>query len=845
MAPAKNRFAPTIHSPAADYAYIGDATGALTPPAQEDNTETLVAALPEQDVAHESLAWAGEALASIANALAGELASSHSDTGSGIANFSASSDSASSTLLLDHVEVLGTIGQSLNSRGAIQSLAPEPAVVNANPSTFIAASSGSENLFITGMDATVPDSGTTFSAPESLQEPPIAAAAITTTDALDGLLSIRNGSFYANARWNHLDAVGTPVEITFSFPDRLPDYYRAGAEPGFREFSAAQKTAARAVLASIAEVTNVTFVEVPGVGDITFANSSNASGAAHTYVPVNGGRASGLEGDVWVYTGARWDSAIDPWSPGGSGYQTLIHEIGHALGLKHPHADPGGNELFILDRTLDNGRYTAMSYNQILELIPVQSNGAMLRTASFDPWTLMTLDIEALQYLYGANTATRSDRDRYEWAVTPKVYETIWDGGGNDTIDCSNQIFACDINLQGGAASSIGLLQTREDFTRAYGDYASIATYKGENNVWIAKGAIIENAIGGNGNDTLTGNDVNNDLRGGNGNDSLSGNAGNDRLWGDAGNDTLNGGTGSDRMEGGTGNDVYYVDSVGDQVIEYANEGTDTVFASITYTLPDNVENLTLSASGNINGFGNALDNVLTGNDMNNALVGGAGNDTLTGGGGDDTLYGDAGADRMEGGTGNDRYYVDNVGDQVIEYANEGIDTVFASITYTLPDHVENLTLSASGNLNGYGNSLDNVLKGSNGNNILDGGAGNDILQGGLGADILTGGRGADTFVYTLTQDSLLTARDSILDFVRGEDKLDFRQLDANSTISGLQHFSFIDSELFSAAGQLRFEYNAATDTGTLYGNTDMDSTANFAIDLAHLTLLTATDLLL
>ena len=144
---------------------------------------------------------------------------------------------------------------------------------------------------------------------------------------------------------------------------------------------------------------------------------------------------------------------------------------------------------------------------------------------------------------------------------------------------------------------------------------------------------------------TLTGTSSANQLTGGSGNDSLSGLGGNDTLVGNGGNDTLNGGTGTDTMSGGEGDDTYVVNATTDVVTEQADQGTDTVNASVTYTLSANVENLVLTGTGNINGTGNTLNNTLTGNPGNNTLSGGNGDDILVGGAGRDTLTGSSDAD--------------------------------------------------------------------------------------------------------------------------------------------------------------------------------------------------------
>ena len=215
-------------------------------------------------------------------------------------------------------------------------------------------------------------------------------------------------------------------------------------------------------------------------------------------------------------------------------------------------------------------------------------------------------------------------------------------------------------------------------------------------------------------------------------------------ITGNSGNNVLDGGSGADRMLGGFGDDTYFVDNNGDVVVEGIGEGTDLVKASITYTLSNNVENLLLTGTGNINGTGNSLDNVLTGNAGNNILSGGAGADTLDGGAGQDTLI---------GGMGNDVYIINSLDDVIIEEAGQGIDTVKSSISYVLGDDVENLLLTGWDDLNGTGNSLDNVVTGNSGDNVLHGGTGNDTLNGGMGNDILWGDAGDDILYSDMGDD--------------------------------------------------------------------------------------------
>ncbi|MCZ8161946.1 MAG: calcium-binding protein, partial [Microcystis sp. LE19-196.1B] len=230
----------------------------------------------------------------------------------------------------------------------------------------------------------------------------------------------------------------------------------------------------------------------------------------------------------------------------------------------------------------------------------------------------------------------------------------------------------------------------------------------------------------------------------------------NNDFIGTSGNNILNGTTDADVLMGLAGNDTYTVDNTGDIVTENLNEGTDTVKASISYTLTDNVENLTLTGTANLNGTGNNLNNILTGNSGNNILTGNEGNDILNGAAGIDTLI---------GGLGNDTYQVDTTNDTITELANQGSDTIQSSVTYSIAnlDNIENLTLTGNTAINATGNTANNLIVGNSGNNQINGGA---------GIDTLTGGNGADIFIFQFGQSTISTS-DRITDFAINTDKID------------------------------------------------------------------------
>ena len=260
-------------------------------------------------------------------------------------------------------------------------------------------------------------------------------------------------------------------------------------------------------------------------------------------------------------------------------------------------------------------------------------------------------------------------------------------------------------------------------------------------------GALNETITGATGNDILSGGDGNDTLIGLAGDDTLDGGNGDDILDGGTGNDVLRGGAGNDTLTGGAGIDVAsYKDATAGVTVNLSVAGAQATGGAGTDTL-SGIENL----------LGSAFNDTLTGDAGQNRIAGGAGDDFIDGGVGADTLLGNAG---------NDTFVVDNAGDSVTELFGEGTDTVLASISYTLGDNVENLTLTGAAR-KGTGNDLANIIVGNASANTLNGGVGDDRLNGGAGNDTLIGGAGADKFVFAVG-----TGQDVVADFVSGTDKL-------------------------------------------------------------------------
>ena len=630
-------------------------------------------------------------------------------------------------------------------------------------------------------------------------------------------------------------AVGTGVTVSFSFPQigstwstLLIDYsttdvlYNNPFVSGYHGLNAEQQTAVRDSLLAWSHVANISFVEVADnasiVGDIriAFTDGGDIQDAyAYAYQPL----PYAFGGDVWLNSVQPVLSGND-FSSGANGFNTVIHELGHAIGLDHPFSVADFPSQF------DSFKYTVMSYS---DFPGHQDTGE----SSFYPTTPMLLDIVALQHIYGVNTTWHAGNDTYTFTEGSDYYETIWDAGGNDTIQYVSAVDGARIDLHAGNFSQLGNAITLSNLSIQQDDVA------------IAFNVVIENATGGGGNDVLIGNSAANTLLGGLGKDSLEG---------DAGNDTLDGGAGNDTMSGGAGNDSYLVDAAGDSVIETSSAlSSDLVTSLVSFTLGANLENLTLGGAGTIDATGNTQANLLTGNGAANVLDGRGGIDTMTGGDGNDSyfvditadsvvetsaplggidtvfskassftlganleiltltgtgsadgfgngldnlitgnsganvLIGYAGVDTLVGGAGDDTYVFDG-SDTLIELAGQGTDTIQGGFSYSLPDLFENLALSGTGNFDATGNAAGNVLTGNSGNNVLDGGEGNDTLS---------GGAGNDTYYVIQAGDAVVEAVGGGVDTV-----ISSRDITLSGTAAGIENLTLLaGSSAVSATG--------------------------------------------
>jgi Ca2+-binding RTX toxin-like protein len=531
-------------------------------------------------------------------------------------------------------------------------------------------------------------------------------------------------------------------------------------------------------------------------------------------------------------------------------------------GLGHDVVDGGaGNDLLIID-------YSSNTYNGTEPLSglfvsiddPIQSDNFFAynsASGSFDQVYFSHIErFKVIGTAAGDNIYAGSGNDELSGGAGQ---DYINGGAGNDTIEGgtgNDELYADGGNdiINGGAGDDLayGLAGEDEinggagndtvsgggDNDKVYGGAGNDDVYGGAANDLLDGGAGQDYIEGGEGNDTILGSNGNDTILGGSGNDYLHGGNGNNNLDGGTGDDILDesgAGTGLNALVGGSGSDTYGVYNSGTVITENVNEGNDSVWTMVNYTLAENVESLYLV--GSITGIGNDGSNVISGYGFgDNSIFGLGGDDVLYGGEGSDYLNGGTGSDYLNGGTGsdvldgsgggasldtfageagNDTYGVYNSATIIIENAGEGNDSVWTAVNYTLAANVEHLYLV--GDVTGIGNAENNTIFGfGTGNNIIDGGAGNDNLF---------GGAGSDTFILSKT------STDSIGDFAVGSDKL---QISASTFGGGLVAGILSGGQLLSGstvgAGSAtnaaqRFLYN--TTTGALYFDANGSAAGN------------------
>ncbi|WP_337187085.1 matrixin family metalloprotease [Phenylobacterium sp.] len=533
--------------------------------------------------------------------------------------------------------------------------------------------------------------------------------------------------------WNGINTPTRPTFLTFSF-DAAASATFAGSLPqafldSFRALSAVEQDIVRQALKIWADASGLTLFEVPaGQGDIRIGTYNFAVGpediedsAAFAYNPFvlnlpDGAWEEDFGGDIFFDYGQ-----VD--------LETALHEIGHALGLKHPFEGST-----TLDRNLDNTGQTVMSY--------VAGSAAVTG--------LGPLDIAAIQQLYGGPDSDGTHVASWSWDAQA-VRLTQAGGPGNDT-------------LAGVAVADRITAGAGNDYVMARGGADTIDG--GDGNDTLA---------GGDGNDTVAGGFGDDIVDGDNGDDSLTGGAGNDELWGmngadtlagEEGDDTLNGGAGANRLMGGVGDDVIVVSS-GLNTVD-GGEGYDEIWFSASSSAGVLLSYANLTAGGgsfiNIESvvfFGGAGADTIQGGSLHDVLLGAQGADSLAGGAGDDILFGDTGADTLAGGEGDDLIDGWSGDDWIIAsggadeiYGGTGIDTLdFSGLLsgVNVAINTRNVIMGASQVMaemeNMIGTPYGDHLKGDGGDNRIFGGGGNDTVIGGDGANYLRGDEGNDSLM--------------------------------------------------------------------------------------------------
>ena len=635
-------------------------------------------------------------------------------------------------------------------------------------------------------------------------------------------------------RWNGGQPLGTPVTVTYCFPTTKPTDFGSSQTTGFGALSATQRAIVRAALGEIEALVNIHFQEMSGSsGSIRFATTNQGTTSNGVTYWSTSAPSTLSQADVALNSAS---SGISDWTPGSYMYKTLVHEIGHALGLKHPgnyNGVSGTAALPYLPSSQDASPYTIESYNNSTSYLGFTSNGYLYAK------TMMGFDIAALQYLYGKNTSAHTGSDTY--AFDSKALYSIWDAGGVDTLDGSTETSSVTLDLGQGQISYTGLVGTdtigrglAPGFSIAFGTDIENATGSAYADLLI--GNSLGNTIsGGGGSDLIQGYAGDDSLSGGSGNDTLSGDAGNDHLDGGDGNDILYGGDGNDVFDwdaaarggndtfyGGAGSDVYVLNSPLDSVIEYSGEGTDTVWVNFSYSIAylSNIENLSAFGTTGVSVTGNAANNRLDGTSANDTIDGGTGIDTVS--------YSGARAS----------YTIAWItGGATITSTVDGIDTLKSVEFASFLDQTISLTPALSG---GAGND---ILTGTAGADLIYGNGGDDRINGMGGGDSIYGGSGIDTVVFAYDSGDYLVSKNpttgsyevisktGAIDYVDADvEKMVFRDITVDA--ASYKYYGTTDPVLagsvssvyrfFNTNDNAFFYTNSVTERDTVLANSDV-----------------------
>jgi Ca2+-binding RTX toxin-like protein len=608
-----------------------------------------------------------------------------------------------------------------------------------------------------------------------------------------------------------------PTTMYYSFPTQTSDYSSVAGYPDsasvdvYKVATVFQQQAAIAGFGLVASYTNVKFEKVTSglASDATFRIAGITGPlSSHAWFPPNTGpyvaSDSRVAGDVWLNTNGEVASAN---FYGTDEFLTVIHELGHAFGLKHGH-DGGYNGA--LAPAVNDSEFSIMTYASYMGADPSVVTGSAEGSSA---QSYMMYDIAALQALYGANLSKSEETWTYTWdagsgqqyinngttnAAAPftgvtagnKIFSTIWTQGAVATYDLSNFSEDQVDDMRPGRWMTFSRAQLADLNSAAA---PGTVQYQAQGNIYnslLYYGGYeseITGVVTGSGNDIVTGNDLDNVISTNDGNDTLIGGPGSDRLYGGAGNDILIGGVAGssapNQLWGGDGNDT--ASYVGVAGVVYANlaDGFGLIDGSRA-DVYNSIENLTA-------GGGPAT---LIGDDNVNVLTGGAANDALYGQGGDDILIGGGvtagGTNQLWGGGGSDTASYAGTSGRVTADLRAQAGYV-NGVLFDQMNSIENL----------IGGSAADTLIGTNGANRLTGGG---------GADALYGMGGADIFTYLAYGDSnLLAGYDTIEDFVSGTSRLDLKAFTTDAShVSIVSDAQTTSLYLMMVAGA----FNAATD---------------------------------